>query len=161
MAEKLDGIDISGFSAAVTVTELKATQCKAVPENRGVYLIIAPQGYEPKFLAKSFGGWLKDKDPSIPESVLKEQWVPGARIIYVGKAGGQKGLRQRLQQYMKFGCGVSVGHWGGRYIWQLKAHNDLLVRWKEIDADPDQAETELIQAFKYEHNKRPFANLRK
>ncbi len=161
MATTLDGIDISGFSAVVTVAELKATKCKAAPVNRGVYLVIAPDGYEVKFLAEGCGGWFKDKNPSVEISLLKDEWVPGVRIIYIGKAGGKRGLRRRLWEYMRFGSGKAVGHRGGRYIWQLKAHDELQVCWKITNVDPDQTETELIQAFKLEHNKRPFANLMK
>lgn len=39
-------------------------------------------------------------------------------MVYIGKAGTT--LRKRLNQYLKFGNRQNIGHWGGRYIWQIK-----------------------------------------
>jgi hypothetical protein len=66
-----------------------------------------------------------------------------------------------LKQYLRFGQGGKVGHWGGRYIWQLEDYKDLLLCWKPIlDKEPAAEEVELISKFRNIHGKRPFANLK-
>lgn len=61
---------------------------------------------------------------------------------------------------IRFGSGEAVGHWGGRYIWQLEDADQLLFCWKAY-ADAEQLEKALIAAFKKCHDgKRPFANLK-
>lgn len=55
-----------------------------------------------------------------------------------------------------------IGHWGGRYIWQIKNSGNLLLCWKPTpDEDPEAIETALIARFKEQHGgHRPFANLK-
>ena len=84
-------------------------------------------------------------------------------IVYIGKAGGMTSkvtLQSRLIQYLKFGMGKNIGHWGGRYIWQLANTDELVICWKPTDEEPRKVETEMIAQFKAEHQgQRPFANL--
>lgn len=61
--------------------------------------------------------------PSVSIDELQRTWVPGAEVVYLGKSGD---LRRRLNAYRRHGAGQRVGHWGGRYIWQL-ADRDLLL----------------------------------
>lgn len=86
-------------------------------------------------------------------------------VVYIGKAGtatAQATLYSRLGQYLKFGQGENIGHYGGRYIWQLEDSHNLLVCWKKLpDNDPREVERKLIESFKLQYNgKRPFANLK-
>lgn len=89
--------------------------------------------------------------------------------MYIGRAGGtakngrvyKSTLRKRIGEYMKFGKGKNIGHWGGRYIWQIKKSDDLMIAYKILDADnPVIEEQELINKFKNHYNERlPFVNL--
>jgi hypothetical protein len=117
----------------------------------------------PEFLQKSTGGAFKKKDPSCPPEFVREKWVQGARVVYVGKAAGRKGLQRRLDDLVSFGYGKAVGHWGGRLLWHLPEKEKLLVRWRTCPGDEaDSAETKAIKDFKDVHGeKRPFANLAK
>jgi hypothetical protein len=53
-------------------------------------------------------------------------------VVYVGKAGGARGLRDRLWAYARQGHGRSAGHSGGRFIWQLASSDELVVGWREV-----------------------------
>lgn len=81
-------------------------------------------------------------------------------MVYIGKAEKQA-LRKPLGQYIDFGLGKPVGHWGGRYIWQLADARDLKVCWRPVVNVPAGVEeSRMIQAFKRAYGVRPFANLR-
>jgi hypothetical protein len=67
----------------------------------------------------------------------------------------------RLREYMDFGSGKPLGHWGGRYVWQLDGSSDLVVAWKKTPgAVPREAEIELLSRFRQTFGGRlPFANI--
>jgi hypothetical protein len=164
--ENIDSIQSYGFVGFITIAELQTTSCSDVPDEPGVYLVIRKDHHPPKFLHRSRGGHFKGKNPTVSTTKLQSKWVAGPKVIYIGKAGGPRKsatLKSRLLQYMQFGCGRRVGHWGGRYIWQLDGVGDLEVCWKPIlDENSAVVESRLIQEFKtkYGKNQRPFANLR-
>jgi hypothetical protein len=108
-------------------------------------------------LVKSPGGWFKGKDPTVDVSILESNWVNGSDVIYVGKADD---LHRRLRQYIDFGAGRPVGHWGGRLIWQLSQSTDLLLAWT-VDRAALAREAALISDFVEEFGVMPFANLRR
>ena len=60
---------------------------------------------------------------------------------------------------MRFGCGEEVSHYGGRYIWQIKDSDNLLVFWKKSD-NPERDESNMLRDFKTEYKELPFANLK-
>ena len=125
------------------------------PRAPGVYIVHC-EATEPAFLSASQGGWFKGKDPTVSKQVLQQKWVDGASVIYIGKANN---LRIRLGQFAKFGAGKAVGHWGGRLIWQMSGCDDHLVAWKETpNDDPRVVEKRIIEHFRTQHGKSPFAN---
>ena len=72
----------------------------------------------------------------------------------------EEAIERRLRQYMQFGQGKQVGHWGGRYIWQLDDSDELLVCWKVTESSiPREVEKELVRAFEKRYKKLPFAIL--
>lgn len=101
----------------------------------------------------------------MPVAELHDLWVPGTRIVYIGKANhgsrGKRGLRMRLDEFRRFGAGEPVGHSRGRRIWQLADYADLLVgRRVTEDIEAAQIETDMIVRFRAHHGHCPFANLR-
>jgi hypothetical protein len=69
-------------------------------------------------------------------------------------------LRQRVKRYLRFGHGRVVGHWDGRFVWQLRDHHALRVAWNSTsDEDPAQLETRLQARFREHYGVLPFANL--
>jgi hypothetical protein len=129
----------------------------------GVYLVLRPSISPPDFLNESKNGHFKGKDPTVTVSLLAGRWVDDAVVLNTGKAGPGRNrkvtLRSRLTAYMRFGQGRPVGHWGGRYIWQLSDAVDLLICWKATHNAPRSQERRLIQEFKKTYETLPFANI--
>ena len=115
----------------------------------------------PEFAEVGRGGFFKGKDPNVDITVLKNNWVTGTNILYIGMTGSS--LRRRIKQYMQFGEGKPVGHRGGCYIWQMEDCDRLIICWKELAEElPGEYETMLIRSFKDAHDgRRPFANRNK
>lgn len=162
--KEMDSLMVSGFTGFVTVNALM-DDISVVPKVPGVYVVMRKSEDTPVFLAAGTGGHFNGRNPNVSVDELKGHWVEGASIVYIGKAGGSDSsvtLRKRLKQYMRFGQGEPIGHWGGRYIWQLADAKELIVCWKKItDKEPKDVESLMINEFKEWHgHKRPFANLR-
>ena len=133
------------------------------PGDIGVYLILRVKEDDPAFMERSTGGYFKGRDPNVATEVLSSHWVPGTPVVYIGKAGAPgkaATLRSRLRQFLSFGAGRNLGHWGGRLIWHLPDTDDLLVCWKRTPSlVPLVVEKQMIQAFVDSFGSRPFANL--
>jgi hypothetical protein len=153
----------NGFQGFITIGHLFNDRSK-LPKEKGVYMILIPSSFIPKFKTVGTGGYFKGKNPNLTLEELQNNWVENESIIYIGKAGSETGsatLKSRLNQYLNFGQGKAVGHWGGRLIWQLQNSENLIVCWKTTQGEePSKVESKLIESFKAIHNKRPFANLR-
>ncbi len=151
-----------GFKGFLSLREVIDSKYNMIPNLMGVYVILSNDKII-TFLDESVGGHFKGKNPTIDKSSLKDNWVDGTSILYVGKAGGTKSgstLKKRIRQYMLFGSGKPVGHWGGRLICQIKENRDLLLAYKILDKiEPREYEKELIADFSREFGRLPFANL--
>lgn len=151
-----------GYQGFVAVESLMKNECLNVPNEKGIYLILK-NGTQKEFLSESVGGHFKEKNPTVAVSVLDNKWIEESDIIYIGQAGGGSSgatLKKRLKQYMKFGKGEPVGHWGGRYIWQLKENRKLIVCWRATpNEDPRVIEKEMIETFESSYGGKPFANI--
>ena len=156
---KQDLID-SGFEGFVAIKDLWIDK-SIIPKEMGVYMILNTE-HDVKFINPGVGGFFKGKDPNVDIQSLKEKYVESL-VVYIGKAGGSSSkatLFSRLGQYLRFGLTKNVAHYGGRYIWQIKNHNNLVVSWKVLNVEePIIVEKELLSFFKEEYGKLPFANL--
>lgn len=157
-------LEALGFKGFIAVKDLQ-NDTSAIPRTNGVYAVVRLCKSQPTFLKKGTGGFFKDRNPNVDILTLEEKWVDRTEILYIGKAGGgtsSSTLYKRIKQYLDFGNGKKVGHWGGRYIWQLQDSDDLYFCWKETQTGnlPREEETSLITIFKESHEgKLPFANL--
>jgi len=156
-------LEAEGFEGFFTVGQLHAEACEGLPNEPGVYAIVRESLDPPAFLTKSVAPIYRHEDPTRPVDELTERWVPGAQLLYLGGARGpgvRSRLRQRVKRYLRFGHGRVVGHWGGRFVWQLRDHGTLRVAWKATgDEDPAMVEAWLQARFREHYGVLPFANL--
>lgn len=147
-----------GFEGFLPVSTLKATNhLDTVPRQSGVYLVLNPTPEAPKWLSNSVGGHFKGEDPTVTSRYLEKNWVNGAKILYVGET--QRTLEKRVSELIQFGSGRPIGHKGGRLIWQLENHNDLLICWLTHN-NPVEMKNKILEEFKSKYKVLPFANLR-
>ena len=153
-----------GFDGFRPVAHLHHTSCLEVPVERGVYVVVRNSERSPEFLERSAAGWFRQQDPSVAIDALKDKWVEGAYVLYIGRARGpgvRSLLRQRVKRYIRFGMGKAVAHAGGRFIWQLRDQMALRIAWLPApDEDPTSTEATMLNMFFLLHGKLPFANLR-
>jgi hypothetical protein len=158
----LESLKEYGFEGFESIGSMMHNSCGNVPQEQGIYFVLNPD-MNKEFIKESTGGWFKKKNPSLPQHKLESNWVEDTLVLYIGKAGGPDSsatLNSRLKQYMQFGQGKAVGHWGGRLIWHLKNSHELILCWKKLPADnPRDVEKNLIQDFAQTYGMRPFANL--
>lgn len=156
------GLQAAGFVGFVTVAELRAEACARVPTRPGIYVVLRVSEAAPRFLRHSPAGWFQGHDPTETAIVLRARWIPETPLLYVGKAtAGSRGvrhLRKRLNELLDFGAGRSIGHRGGRYLWQIEGSDTFLVAWLP-DHDPTTAENEVLRAFSATHGSYPYANI--
>jgi hypothetical protein len=147
-----------GFAGFLTFEELRG-RLSEVPTEGSVYIVLRAATGQDEFLEANPGGRFKQKDPTVAVDALRGKWVDDCQVVYLGKGDN---IRRRLKQYADFGAGKPIGHWGGRYIWQLADSDELLVAWKACGSQETAAmmEARLLRRFKEEHGGRlPFANI--
>lgn len=149
-----------GFEGFVTFEALGSRAIDDVPQSAGIYTVLRIAETPPTFLERSSGGRFKGREPAVPIAQLTSNWVDGSVVTYIGKA---ENLCRRVRQYRDFGSGRPVGHWGGRYVWQLADSSDLLVAWRRCRKGETSRglEAGLLAEFHTEHGRLPFANLRR
>jgi len=159
--DSVDSLRAEGFEGFKSVREL-TLGCSDVPKEKGNYLVLYLDGNKPGFLPKGIGGFFNGKDPNVSLAELTSSWVNGTVVLYIGQTGNS--LRKRISRYLEFGQGKPVGHHGGRYIWQLQEHEDLVFCWRPCHNESDDSreiEDDMLRQFKAIYVKPPFTNLPK
>ena len=143
------GLEAAGFEGFVTFGSLDAA---AVPREAGIYVVMRPSATDPEILEFTHAR----AGSAYPVGDLANRWVPGAAVIYIGKAEAKVGgLRKRLGQYARRGS----SHRGGRSIWQLADHAELLVAWAlTAGVSAEDVEIRYRESFAKVYGRLPFAN---
>lgn len=156
-----------GFEGFASIKQLMNDSSK-LPDFSGVYILLnkdsitLDENNKPmysSFIFPGTGGFFKDRDPNVEISTLQRKMHPDSKVMYIGKATN---LKRRIKQYLSFGQGKNIGHYGGRYIWQLRYSSKLILAFKKVSGDvlPENYERELINLHKERFDRLPFANLR-
>ncbi len=107
--DSIESLRAAGFEGFVAVSELCQDNLDLIPDVPGVYLVLRPKPAPPRFLRRSRAGFFKGKDPTVDLSELRESWVDGTPVLYIGKAGSRSGratLRSRVRTYLAHGSGL-------------------------------------------------------
>ena len=119
-------LEEGGFTGFVPVARLADAE---VPEAPGVYAVLRTADAAPRFADANPAGRFRRKDPTVEVAVLEKAWVEEPEVLYVGTSGN---LRERLEDLRRFAAGEPVGHWGGRYLWQLEDRDDLRALYRDM-----------------------------
>lgn len=162
-AAELMGAGFDGFVPFGSIRQQYSQGDGGIPMSPGVYVVVRLSTGPPSFLAKGFGGTHKARKANVPVAELAAKWVPGASVVYIGKASQRKrldGLWGRISEYEKAGHrGQTHGHSGGERIWQLADARDLRVAWKVVPGNTEKSfETAMILAFMDKYGRIPFGN---
>lgn len=149
------GLAAAGYQGFVAIAEPRKMGISDVPQSHGTYCVLLPAGMQTRFLARNPGGRFKGRDPTLSQAELQAEWVEGAPVLYIG---GSSNLRRRVRQFLAFGAGRPVGHWGGRLIWQIAEAERLLLAWA-ASAEQQGTEDRLLADFETAFGRLPFANL--
>lgn len=137
-----------------------------VPAGPGIYTVLRSAGQGHEALDSSIGGHFNGKNPTADPRTLHLRLNLPTALLYVGKVDsgsrGVRGLRARITELARFGNGEPVGHWGGRYLWQLSNSPALRIGWLPVDGTTArEAESGYFEEFLALHGQLPFANLRR
>lgn len=149
-----------GFNGFITIRELRNRRIEDIPKCAGVYVVLREIDTPPMFLDNNPGGRFKRKNPTVTKEELQSNWVDGAHVIYIGK--GEQ-LQRRIKEYLDFGSGKPIGHWGGRLIWQIENSDDFVIAWKLIETGETarSLELKLFDEFVKLYGRLPYANLKR
>jgi len=150
--------------------QLDNNSLSSIPNKNGYYIVYSPEGFEIKFnsqtdAVKSYVKRGEIIDLVYPLEILnsKLEAVQSIKdkeyrdILYIGKAEGGNGLRQRIKQFVGYGYKTSNNHRGGRAIWQIENNKSLLLDYFVCE-NAEARERDFLNAFKQKYNTYPLAN---
>jgi hypothetical protein len=161
--DSIETLRRQGFAGFLTVGQLHRRGCLEVPDEPGVYVVLARERAPHPFFTRSTAPVWRRRDPTVTIPTLAARWRQGATILYVAAAlgpGVRSRLRQRIKRMLRFGHGSVVAHWGGRLLWQLGEAGRLVIAWQACATGEDAraVATELLRNFEAHHGGPPFAN---
>ncbi len=143
-----------------------------VPDKNGYYIIYLPENFEIKLKSdtdaiRSYTKNGKKIDLVYPvEKLINKLKVVQSiqneedrKILYIGKAEREGGLRQRITEFVRYSYGLCENHRGGRALWQIENNKSLLLDFT-VWENSEKEEKRLLKNFKLRYYTYPFANWR-
>ncbi len=146
-----------GFRGFLPVSGLRGKGIEKVSPEPGVYAVLRFESGKPTFLSRNQGGHFRGQDPTVEAATLERSWVEGTQVLYFGKTNK---LRRRIAQLCHFGAGERVGHWGGRYMWQIADSDKFMIAWLPV-SDAIKEHRTLMEEFRAAFGSWPFANIQR
>ncbi len=148
------------FDNDETIENLLRTNCINIPTYKGVYVIYTPNDFEINFNNSTIAiTEFKGQNMLYHKDILKQKYdISDKKILYIGKASGQRGLNQRLQQMIRYGYHNGTNKRGGRAIWQISNCEKLHVGCFLCE-NPRVKEVELITSYLHLYGVYPVANM--
>lgn len=130
----------------------------------GVYVIFAPRGWKARWLTQDLTNVIRPW----PAAKLRERWVEGVELVYVGCAGrtaSSRTLHKRIKDLLRHGAGHIADrgpHKGGERVWQCRGWKAFRLAWKATSGYPEPhcLEVAIGRRFAELAGKLPFANER-
>jgi len=130
----------------------------------GVYVIFAPRSWEPRWLTQDLTNVIRQW----AAAKLRERWVEGVELVYVGCAGrtaSSRTLHKRIKDLLRHGAGRTTDrgpHKGGERLWQCRGWQQFRVAWKVTGGYPEPHCFEVAIGCRFAElaGKLPFANER-
>ena len=142
----------------------------SIPNKNGYYIIYSPEDFEIRFKCQTDAVERYVKEGEIidlvyPLEILNSKLEAVQRIkdkeyrdvLYIGKAEGKNGLRQRIKQFVGYGYKTSNNHRGGRAIWQIENNKSLLLDYFVCE-NAEARERDFLIEFKQKYDTYPLAN---
>ena len=145
-----------------TIASLYINGYKEIPIEKGIYIVRKPIDFAIEFMDKTAAiTHFKSKNLLYSAKMLDDKYsrLQDKNILYIGKAGCKKGLRQRIRQYVKYGYSKGKIHRGGRAIWQISNCKNLTIEFYSC-ADCETEEKKLLENYKSANGDLPLANWR-
>lgn len=121
-----------------TLEEYKNTKCREISSENGIYVAKNSENKEIEILEKP-EIFLYDK-PDVTKTHNKSEdgFTDKCKCInnlylYVGKANGKNGIKDRLKKYINYGYGGHDTHCGGYHLWFVKNNKNLYVNYATIE----------------------------
>jgi len=144
------------------ITYLVTNGYNEIPINKGIYIVRIPCNFTVKFLDKTPAiSDFKSKNLLYDIKMLENKYssLQDKNILYIGKADCEKGLRQRIGQYIDYGYKKGKIHRGGRAIWQIENYEKLLIDFY-CCIECEHEEKNLLKNYKFLNGDYPLANWR-
>lgn len=96
-------MDISNFTF-YSFEEIHENGYSHLPKEKGVYIVVVPESFYIKFLDETTAIKEHEGKPMLyrPYDLMVKYNNSNKKILYIVKDGGKNGIRQRMQQFIRY-----------------------------------------------------------